>query len=51
MLAIPPLLELLFAGASFFAGPATPVAIDALATVFSTATFPAATAVPLLLKQ
>jgi hypothetical protein len=34
MLAVPPLLELLFAGASAFAGPAAPVAIDALATVF-----------------
>jgi hypothetical protein len=33
MLAVPPLLELLFAGASAFAGPAAPVAIDALAAV------------------
>jgi hypothetical protein len=49
MLVGPPLLELLFAGASAFAGPATPVAIDAIAAVFSTAAFPAATAVLLLL--
>jgi hypothetical protein len=46
-----PLLELLFAEASAFAGPATPVAIDALAAVSSTAAFPVATTAPLLLKQ
>jgi hypothetical protein len=46
-----PLLELLFAVASAFAGPAAPVAIDALAAIFSTAVFLAATAAPLLLKQ
>jgi hypothetical protein len=49
MLAVPPLLELLFAGASAFAGPAAPVSNDAPATIFSAAAFPATTAAPLLL--
>jgi hypothetical protein len=33
MLAVLPLLELLFAGAATFAGPAAPVAIDAPAAI------------------
>ncbi len=49
MLAVQPSLELLFAGAAAFAGPATPVAIDAPAIVYSAAAFLTVTAAPLLL--